>query len=321
MKKKITVLICILTAFFVLFSLWWMQAVKSPNPANKQSITFIIKKGENSRGIAERLKKEGLIRSPLAFFILARFTDLADKLQAGQFSLSPEMDMKNIADTLTHGTIDIKVTIPEGWRNTEIALKFAQELSIPENEFLKVAREGYMFPDTYFFPKDASASTVAKIMFDNFNLKTVKLKEKNIPGNKFTLDDLVKIASLVEREALFDQDRPLAASVILNRLNIGMKLDIDATIQYALGYQTNEKSWWKKELTLEDLGIKSDFNTYKNSGLPPTPISNPGILAMEAVINAPKTDYIYYISDKSGKLHLAKTIEEHNINISKYLNK
>lgn len=321
MKKKIIVLISILSTLFVLFSLWWMQAVKPPNPVSKESITFIIKKGENSRGIAEKLKKEGLIRSPLAFFILARFTDLADKLQAGQFSLSTSMNMENIANTLTHGTIDIKVTIPEGWRNTEIALKLAQELSIPENEFLKVAHEGYMFPDTYFFPKDASSSTVAKIMLDNFNVKTGILQEKKNLEDKLKFDDLVIIASLVEREAQFAQDRPMVASVILNRLELGMKLDIDATIQYAVGYQSTEKSWWKKELTLEDLEIKSAYNTYKNNGLPPTSISNPGISAIEAVINAPKTDYIYYISDKSGKLHLAKTIDEHNANIAKYLNK
>ncbi len=321
MKKKIIVLISILLTLFILFSLWWMQAVKPPNPVSKKSVTFIIKKGENSRGIAERLKKEGFIRSPLAFFILARFTDLADKLQAGQFLLSDSMDMESIANTLTHGTIDVKVTIPEGWRNTEIAIKLTQELFIPENEFLKVAREGYMFPDTYFFPKDASASTLVKIMLDNFNLKTAKFQEKKNSEDKLKFDDLVIIASLVEREAQFAQDRPMVASVILNRLNIGMKLDIDATIQYALGYQQGEKKWWKKELTLEDLDIKSVYNTYKNNGLPPTPISNPGLSAMEAVINATKTDYIYYISDKSGKIHLAKTIQEHNMNISKYLNK
>lgn len=321
MKKKIIVLISILSTLFVLFSLWWMQAVKPPNPISKQSITFIIKKGENSRGIAERLKKEGFIRSSLAFFILARFTDLADKLQAGQFALSTSMNMENIANTLTHGTIDIKVTIPEGWRNTEIALKLAQELSIPEAEFLKVAREGYMFPDTYFFPKDASSSTVAKIMLDNFNVKTAKLQEKKNLGDKLQFDDLVIIASLVEREAKLDEDRPLVASVILNRLNLGMKLDIDATIQYALGYQQREKSWWKKDLTIDDLEIKSAYNTYKNSGLPPAPISNPGLASLKSVIDAPETNYLYYISDKSGKLHLAKTIEEHNSNISRYLNK
>lgn len=321
MKKKIIVLISILSTLFVLFSLWWMQAVKPPNPVSKQSITFIIRKGENSRGIAERLKKEGFIRSSLAFFIRARFTDLADKLQAGQFSLSASMNMETIANTLTHGTIDIKVTIPEGWRNTEIALKLAQELSIPENEFLKVAREGYMFPDTYFFSKDASSSAVAKIMLDNFNVKTGKLQEKKNLGNKLTFDDLVIIASLVEREAYFAQDRPIVASIILNRLNLGMKLDIDATIQYALGYQQREKSWWKKDLTIDDLEIKSAYNTYKNSGLPPTPISNPGLASLKSVIDAPETNYLYYISDKSGKLHLAKTIEEHNSNISRYLNK
>jgi len=146
------------------------------------------------------------------------------------------------------------------------------------------------------------------------------VKEK-IKQKGFTLDEVLSIASLVEREAKFPKDRPLVASVILNRLKEGMKLDIDATIQYALGYQPNDKSWWKKELTIEDLEINSSYNTYKNAGLPPSPIANPGLLAIIAVIDAPKTEYFYYISDKQGKNHFAKTIEEHNINISKYLNK
>ena len=135
------------------------------------------------------------------------------------------------------------------------------------------------------------------------------------------MEKLVIIASLIEREAKLAADRPLTASVILNRLKIGMKLDIDATVQYALGYQTQEKSLWKKDLTNLDLEIDSPFNTYQNPGLPPAPIANPGLAAMEAVVNAPDTNYLYYISDKSGKLHLAGTIEEHNANIDQYLNK
>jgi len=113
----------------------------------------------------------------------------------------------------------------------------------------------------------------------------------------------------------------ITASVILNRLSLGMKLDIDATVQYALGYQAKEKTWWKKELTTEDLEIDSPYNTYKYAGLPPTPIANPGLSVMEAVINAPENEYLYYIADKQGKSHFAKTFEEHAANISKYLNK
>jgi len=321
MRRKFFVLFSILLIFGFVSFLWWNQAVYPADPSNKIPVTFTIEKGESGRNIADRLKKQGLIRSPIAFFLLVRFTNLGNDIQAGQFMLTPSMDMISIANSLTHGTADVRITIPEGWRSEEIALKLAQEIAIPEIEFTKVAREGYMFPDTYLIHKDASAAAIAQMMQTNFNRKTAKFSQDKLKKNNLSLNDLVKIASLVEREARHDEDRPLVASVILNRLKLGMKLDIDATVQYALGYQPKEKSWWKKELTLEDINIKSPFNTYKNPGLPPTPIANPGLEAMEAVFNAPDSNYLYYISDKTGKLHFAKDIDGHNINISKYLNK
>lgn len=321
MKQKLSVLIGLITTITIIFFLWWYQAVKAPDPTDKQTLTYIVQKGDNSRSIAEQLQKKGLIRSPIAFFLLARFTDLGEKIQAGKFELSPSYDLYSTASLLTRGTMDIKITIPEGWRKEEITLKLARELSIPEGEFLKVASEGYMFPDTYFIPSEASASMVSEIMLSNFKNKTSKFDETILKKRGLTIKDLVTIASLVEREAKSDEDRPIVASVILNRLKIGMKLDIDATVQYILGYQEREKSWWKKELTLEDINVKSPYNTYKNAGLPPSPISNPGLAALDAVYNAPQTDYLYYISDKTGKIHPAKSIEEHNKNISRYLNK
>lgn len=322
MRLRISILFVILIFGGITLSLWWNQAIKSSDPTNKVSISFTVEKSENARSIAERLKKQGLIRSPLAFFILARFTKLGSNLQAGQFLLNPAMNMNTIAESLTHGSVDVRITIPEGWRNEEIALKLAQELSIPEKEFLNVAREGYMFPDTYFIPKDAKASDVVKIFSSNFENKIKEIKTLHVvKERKLSLDETIIIASLVEREAQFIEDRPIVASVILNRLSIGMKLDIDATIQYALGYQQQKKTWWKKELTIDDLSINSPYNTYKNAGLPPKPIANPGIQAIEAVMNASQTDFIYYVSDKDGKIHFAKDIEGHNINISKYLNK
>ena len=321
MKQKFTVLLGIILIGLLIFWLWWSQAIKPPVPDDEASVLFSIESGENIRSIADKLQKQNLIRSPVAFFLLARFGSVADKIQAGEFRLSRSADMYKIADSLTHGTVDVQITIPEGYRNEEIALKLAQSLSIPENEFLKAAEEGFMFPDTYLIPKEASASQVSKIFLDNFNKKVTEKEISLIKQKNLTLDEVINIASIVEREAKFDEDRELVASVILNRLNIGMKLDIDATIQYALGYIPAEKSWWKKEITLEDLEIDSPYNTYKNPGLPPTPIANPGLKAILAVLEAPKTDYLYYIADKTGKSHFAVSFEEHARNIAKYLNK
>lgn len=319
MKQKFLILITILFITSSLISLWWKQAIKPVNSTDSTFISFMIKKEETARNIANRLQKKGLIRSSVAFFLLARFGGIADRIQAGQFRLKPSMDLITLAEELTHGTTDIWLTIPEGLRSEEIALKLAQELSIPEGEFLKLAKEGYMFPDTYLIPENASVSAIIDIFLKNFNKKVTPDLKKKADEKDLTLDEVIKIASLIEREAKLPEDRPVIASVILNRLKIGMKLDIDATIQYALGYQPSQKSWWKKNLTLEDLEIDSLFNTYKNPGLPPTPIANPGLAAIRAVVKAPNTEYLYYIADKKGKSHFAKTFEEHEVNIAKYL--
>ena len=320
MKQKLSILLILAVLILIPLNLYYQQSLNPVNPLAKDSVTFSIKSGEDVRSIAQRLYDENLIRSSLVFFLKARLTDYGKKIQAGDFQLSPSMGMQEISRELMHGTSDIRLTIPEGWRREEVAMKIANQFDIPENEILKTAREGYLFPDTYLIPKEATASTIVKMMEENFNKKTQKARES---GNKKSLDfeEIIIIASLVEREAKLHEDRPLIAGVILNRLKIGMKLDIDATIQYSLGYQSEQKSWWKKDLTAEDLENESEYNTYLNAGLPPTAIANPGLSSIEAVINAPKTDYLFYIADKTGKTHFAKTFEEHAANISKYLNK
>ncbi|OGG26276.1 hypothetical protein A2960_04850 [Candidatus Gottesmanbacteria bacterium RIFCSPLOWO2_01_FULL_39_12b] len=321
MKQRIVILLLILLLGGSFISLWWTRANKPIKPDDKKEVVFTIHNGESIRSVAERLQNQKLIRSSVAFFLLARFGGVANNIQAGEFRLNPSMHMNTIAQSLTHGTTDVQLTIPEGWRNSEIAFKLTQELAVPESEFLKIAREGYMFPDTYRFPKNSTAVELVKFFFDNFNRK-IGQKEISLAQEKnLSLNQLIIIASLVEREAKHDVDRPIVASVILNRLKLGMKLDIDATVQYVLGYQPQEKSWWKKELTLKDLETDSPYNTYKNAGLPPQPIANPGLEAITAVLNTPKTDYLYYVADNNGFSHFASTIEEHNQNISKYLNK
>lgn len=316
MRKLFALFIIFTILFFGLF-FWWKNGLSAVNPADKTQKIFVIQKREGVREIANKLKREGLIKSSVVFFILIKKEGLDEKIQAGDFRLSPSMTAFEIAQTLTHGTLDVWVTIPEGKRAEEIAEIL--KTSVPSYQSFwrdeLVKHEGYLFPDTYLIPKDADIDLIISIMKNNFEKKFA-----SITPNKTRLSkgEIVIVASLIEREAKLDEDRPLVASVILNRLNIGMKLDIDATVQYALGYQENQKNWWKKELTNDDLNINSVYNTYRNQGLPPTPISNPGLAVLRAVVNAPDTDYLYYISDRNGRNHYARTLEEHNKNIIKY---
>ena len=321
MKKKLPVLFVFLLIILIPLFLWWQQAAKAVNPADSALISFTISQGETVRQVADRLEKEGLIRSTVAFFLKARFTPLGQNIQAGDFVLSPSMELSTIAESLQHGTTDVRITIPEGWRNEEIAMKISREFGLPESEFLKVAKEGYMFPDTYLIPKETAASEIGAMFLSNFDKKVKTLDLAKMEEKELTLDSLIKIASLVEREAKLNEDRPMVASVILNRLDLGMKLDIDATVQYALGFQPAQKNWWKKDLTLADLEVDSPYNTYIIAGLPPTAIANPGLAAINAVLETPDTAYLYYIADSSGKSHFAADLESHQRNIAKYLNR
>jgi len=229
------------------------------------------------------------------------------------------MNSADIAKGLTHGMMDSWVTILEGWRVEEIATKLAKELDIPEKEFLTIAEEGKMFPDTYRLPKDASAAAIVTMLKENFYKKITPKMLADIKKENLSLDEVITLASIVEREGRTAEDRPVIAGVLFNRLKNEWPLETDATLQYALGYQTKEKSWWKKELFDDDKLVDSLYNTYKHPGIPPGPIANPGIEAINAVIYPRKTDYMFYIHDTKGNVHYAKTLDEHNNNIERYL--
>lgn len=319
MKKKFLSLLLVFLFIIVAGYLYYKEGLLPVDKNDKTTKIFVINKGESLTSIIKKLSKEDLIRNRVVFYLLVKQLGIEKKIQAGDFRLSPSMSAIEIAQTLTHGTLDIWVTIIEGLRKEEIAQIINEKFNIPETEFVKYAKEGYLFPDTYLIPKNANLEIVLEIFEKNFNQKVNQQIRNKIEKKGLTLDEALTIASLIEREAKYQKDRPLVASVIFNRLKNNMKLDIDATVQYALGYQIKEKSWWKKNLTKEDLEIDSPYNTYKNQGLPPGPICNPGLSSIEAVINAPETKYFYYISDKKGNLHFAKTLEEHYQNIEKYL--
>lgn len=251
---------------------------------------------------------------------------IGKSIQAGDFRLSPKMSARDIATELTHGAIDIWVTFPEGLRREEQAdileekLKFGgnESYNFNKKEYIRLADEGFMFPDTYLIPKDATAEIAAGQLRSTFKTKV----EDSIISNAdtdLTTEEVVTIASLIEREAKTAEEKPVIAGIINNRIDLGMPLQIDATVQYAKGYDSTENTWWP-QITRDDYqAVKSPYNTYLSANLPPTPISNPGIDSIRAVLEPEATDYLYYLHDSEGKIHYAETVDQHNQNIADHL--
>lgn len=320
MKKLIWWLMIPIVVFGIGHSLWKSQ-LTAPDPKNTKTQAFVIAKGEGTSSVIRRLKKAGLIKSEFAFGLVLRNADKAGSVQAGTFKLSPSMLTPEIVEKLTSGgVVDKWVTLLEGWRIEEMAEKLNQELGIKNEEFLKVAKEGYMFPDTYLFNLEAKAADIVDTMRKNFATKYDQELQNKIKSLGLTSEQGVILASMVEREARSDEARRMVASILLKRLKIGMGLNADATVQYILGYQGEEKSWWKRHLTKEDLKVDSPYNTYLYRGLPPTPIANPGLSSFKAVAGAdPSTPYLYYYHDSQGRAHYAVTLEEHNQNVANNL--
>lgn len=298
---------------------WWQDSIGPSDSSDTIPVQFTVQSGDGVKAIASNLAMQKIIRSPTGFYLLVKLLGIERQLQAGEFRLSRSMDAKTVALELTHGMSDLWITTLEGWRVEEIAARVTKDLDIPEQEFLKYAREGYMFPDTYLIPRDATAAAIAKIFMDNFDKKVTAQMREDAKKTGLTFEQIIIIASLVEREGKSATDRPLIAGVLLNRLKEDWPLQVDATLQYVLGYQGTEKSWWKKSVYDEDKKLKSPYNTYANPGLPPKPIANPGIESIKAVIYSKPSDYFFYLHEPSGTVHFAKTVEEHNANVAKYL--
>jgi UPF0755 protein len=306
--------ICIVGVFA-----WWITSAQSIDPTDTTPISFTIHPGDGVKAIATNLVSERLIRSPTAFFILVKIMGIEKKLQAGDFRLNKSMDSKAVALALTHGFEDVWVTTLEGWRNEEVGAVLMKSLDIPESDFLKVAKEGYMFPDTYRIPRDATAGAIVNMFRTTFDEKITDTMRSAIIKRGLTMDQVITLASIVEREGRTDEDKPMIAGILLKRLKANWPLQVDATLQYALGYQSNEKTWWKKVLSEEDRVVKSPYNTYANPGLPPGPICNPGLSSITAVMYPKDSEYWYYLHDPAGGVHYGRSIEEHNANIAKYL--
>lgn len=264
-----------------------------------------------------KLKEQGYIKSELAFNFVLKREGWQGKIEPGGYNVSKGMNAWQLADTLVNRPYQKWAVIPEGLRATEIAEKLQEKLgwaNTTKAEFLSSSKEGYLFPDTYLLNLDYTGKDTAKRMENQFNEKTADLF-KEATENNILNDTLIVLASIVQREAASEKEMPLIAGIIWNRWLIDMKFEIDATIQYALGEPGN---WWPI-IKVEDYKFDSPYNTYLYKGRPPAPISNPGLAAIDAVINSEESEYFFYLHDSQGQIHLAKTYEEHKANIERYL--
>ena len=310
--------------------LWWNNAVSAPSSTASDK-RILIKKGASAATIGQDLESKGVVKSSLAFKLYTQINNLTKKIPPGEFLVPTNLTLEEVVKLLIKGPREVWVTIPEGFRREEIADRLLESLELTGNEaslfrseFLSLSAnlEGYLFPDTYLFPKDVTPQAVINRVKTIFDQKKASELDEPLAQSKVSFSEAVIIASIIERETLTEGERPTVAGILLNRLEIGMPLQADATVQYAIGSKECVGKvgcdWWRVP-TKEDLKLNSPFNTYLNPGLPPAPIANPGLVSLKAALAPEPSAYLYYIHDSYGKIHYATSLDEHNRNISLYL--
>jgi UPF0755 protein len=302
--------LAIILLLLILSATWVLVPLDITNPIEK---TLNIPYEYNSARIRYLLEDEGIIRSGnIMFQLLTRVMKIDEKLQSGEYQFSSSENLLQIIDKLVKGKVVLhKVTIPEGYQVKQIArllddneiaeFEEIMQLVQEKNEF----REGYLFPDTYVFPRNFGAANVLKKMYNNFQQVVYEKidPEQDFPGG-LNFHEIIILASIIEKEAQGDQDKPKIASVFYNRLEKGMRLQSCATIQYLLDKP-------QERLTQQDLEIESPFNTYLNSGLPPEAIGNPGLNSILAAVQPAEEEYMYFVLGEEGEHIFSRTYQEH----------
>ena len=302
MISKAKILIAAIV-FFVLAGNTWLFFLSAPK-GFPSSVAIVIEKGTGLAEISNKLKKEEFIRSKYAFALYARAFNKSKKIKYGKYLFNEPVSVFALAGRLTKGEFGfkpIKVTVAEGLTAKEISELFGDFENFDKEEFWgkTINLEGYLFPDTYLFLPFAETEQIIGTMTDNF-----KKKAGNVGK------DIVIMASLIEKEVPDSGDRKIISGILWKRLELGMALQVDAVFPYITG---------SRKILSDDLKIDSLYNTYLYKGLPPGPISNPGLDAIEAAKNPKETTYLYYLSGNDGKTHFAKTFSEHLRNKEKYL--
>lgn len=294
----------------------WYSIVFLDRSLPADSVQVVIPRGSSFGDIAALLQERGVISNALAFRVLARVQHDDTNVRAGAYAFAPHATAAEILNQLLTGGAQVAtwITIPEGFTAKQVAQRLQDEGVGKEDAFARAFRghEGYLFPSTYLIPLAATPAQVTRMFTDQFAKELPPDAAARARALHVTVSQAVTVASLIEREAKIEPDRPMIAGVIYNRLRLGMPLQIDATIEYALPA-------YKTELTLRDLQVDSPYNTYQHAGLPPTPIANPGLPSLEAALHPAKTDALYYVYCGNGHHVFAKTLAEHQANIERCL--
>jgi UPF0755 protein len=323
----------------VLGGLFFWNEISLPVSANEEKIFFTVSQGQGVKEIAQALKEKGIIRSEFWFETYVFFDGSSAKFLAGNYYLQPSMNIKEVAEEMTRGHFapEQSITIIEGWTAGDIAEYLADKSIVAKNDFITAANvvdsraiipdktydflagrptdqglEGFLFPDTYRVFEKTMAAEIIEKMLDNFSVKyTEQMRQDTAKGN-MTIYQIVTLASVIEKEVRTDTDRKIAAGIFYDRLNLGVPLQSDATVNYVTGKNSLQP-------TNDDISVDSLYNTYKYRGLPPGPICNPSLSSIMAAIYPEKSDYFYFLTRPDGSTVFSKTYEEHLANKRKYL--
>ena len=331
MKKLIQILTTALIGYLIYFFL-----LTTPSQT-VETKPLVIEKGQGVQKIAELLKTAGFIKSKFGFETLVWFKGASDQLQAGEYKLPTKLSLNQLVDYLAKGIgamAERELKIIEGWTIIDIDEYLFKEGVAKKDEFIqavgpnyqlpitnyqfftdkpkKKGLEGYLFPDTYQVYKNATVEDIARKMLENFDKKLTAEMRVDIESRGRTVFDIVRMASIIEAEVPHVEDRPIISGLLWKRLEVGMLLQVDSTLNYATGNKS-------RALSFEELKIDSLYNSYKYPGLPPTPIGNPGLDAIKAAIYPKESPYWFFLSSKDGKTIFSKTLEEHNAAKAKYL--
>lgn len=317
MKKLLVILV--LLGVFLTAGVW---AAKAYFFSQGALVTVQIYPGQTGSEVARLLKTKGVVRSEFLFKVLLRLSGSNRDLKAGRFDLRKNTSDWEVITCIKTGkcTHYEKITFLEGWRSEEMAEELAEHGITDAREFLNRVREqnleGKLFPSTYLFADNTPPQKVIDEMLTQYQKKVAPLFKKY--KTDLTERQVLTLASIVEREAVVHDERPKIAAVYLNRFYMGKRLEADPTVQYALGFALKENRYWKRGLTYKDLKTNSPYNTYRNAGLPPGPICNPGAKSVEAVLN-PQADFdaLYFVADNTGRHVFSKTFGEHKKNIKR----
>lgn len=307
--------------------LWFRDAVYGDRSLPNAATVYVVPRGATVAEVAGGMQRAGILAHPIAFRLLARLRGEESAVQSGQFRFPAHQTSDEILRRLTTGQADaLWVTFPEGFTAREMGARLAGRALTDATAFDRYAQhtqivvdgtrtrslEGFLFPSTYLVPVGASPARIAGLLTDQFFRELPPDAAAKARKLGLTVPQVITLASLIEREAQADDERALMAGVYYNRLRAGMPLEVDATIEYVFPEHHDV-------ITRRDLQIDSPYNTYLHTGLPPTPIANPGKASIDAAFAPVKSDYLYYVYKGNGHHAFAKTLEEHNANVARYL--